>query len=355
MRDDPANHRTARTLIACAAFVIIVAGLRAAAGIVVPFLLALFVAVICAPPLLALQERGLPRWLALTIVISAVVVLFGALGVVLGSSVNEFTARVPSYEARLRSLLDAATGYLVELGVSEEIGEMRSLIDYSALLRFVRNLVAALGSAVTNAFFVLLTTIFILLEATTFRGKLAAATGNPDASATARFETMLTHVRRYLGIKTLTSLATGLLVAGALSIVGVEFVFLWGLLAFLLNFVPSIGSLIAAVPGILQALVQLGWGSALVVAALYLVINLGIGSAIEPRVMGRSVGLSTLVVFVSLVFWGWVLGPVGMLLSVPLTMAVKVALESDPATHGVALFLGPAVEAADSPPKRMPD
>lgn len=349
MTDNPTNPRTVRLLVGGAAFVVIVAGLRAAAGIVVPFLLALFVAVICAPPLFALQERGVPRWLALTIVISAVVVGFGALGVVLGSSVNEFTAKVPSYEVRLRSLLDAATGYLIELGVSDELGEVRSLIDQTAVLRFVRNLVAALGSAVTNAFFVLLTAIFILLEATTFRGKLAAATGNNDAAASARFETMLIHVRRYLGIKTLTSLATGLLVALALSVVGVEFVFLWGLLAFLLNFVPSIGSLIAAVPGILQALVQLGWGSALVVTVLYLVINLGIGSAVEPRVMGRSVGLSTLVVFASLVFWGWVLGPVGMLLSVPLTMAVKVALESDPTTRGAALLLGPAVESGPRP------
>lgn len=343
MPDDPTSHRTFRLLVASAAFVVLVAGLRAAAGIVVPFLLALFVSVICAPPLFALQERGLPRWLALLLVISAVAVLFGGLGVVLGSSVNEFTAKVPSYEVRLRGLIDAATSYLAGLGLRDQIAEARSLVNAGALLGFVRNLVAALGSALTNAFFVLLTTIFILLEATTFRGKLAAATGDPEAS-TARFELILTHVRRYLAIKTLTSLATGLLVAVALSLVGVDFVFLWGLLAFLLNFVPSIGSFIAAVPGVLQALVQLGWGSALVVAALYLVINLGIGSGVEPRVMGRSVGLSTLVVFASLVFWGWVLGPVGMLLSVPLTMAVKVALESDPATRGAAVLLGPAVE-----------
>ncbi len=336
-----------RLLVTAASFVVVVAGLRAAAGIVVPFLLALFVAIICAPPLLALVERGVPRWLALSIVITGVVVLFSVLGIMLGSSVNDFTANLPSYEVRLRQLLDAAVVRLGAFGLDEPVKDVRALINPGALLNLVRTLVSALGGALTNAVFILLTTVFILLEAASFQGKLSALTANPEASL-ARFELMLSNVRRYLAIKTLTSLVTGVLVGVGLELVGVDFAFLWGLLAFLLNFVPSIGSIIAAVPGILQALVQLGWNPAVFVAAIYLGVNLGIGNGIEPRVMGRSVGLSTLVVFASLVFWGWVLGPVGMLLSVPLTMALKIALESDPATHGVAVVLGPAIE----PPPR---
>jgi len=135
--------------------------------------------------------------------------------------------------------------------------------------------------------------------------------------------------------------------------VGVDYPLLWGLLAFLLNFVPNIGSIIAAIPAVIQVLVQLGFSAALVVAGGYLVINILIGTFIEPRYMGRGLGLSTLVVFLSLVFWGWVLGPVGMLLSVPLTITAKIALESHDGTRWVAIMLGPKVEpeiVADSLP-----
>jgi len=112
-------------------------------------------------------------------------------------------------------------------------------------------------------------------------------------------------------------------------------------LAFMLNFVPSIGSVIAAVPAILLTVVQLGFNAALLVAGVFLVINIGISSFVEPRYMGRGLGLSIVVVFVSLVFWGWVLGPVGMLLSVPLTITVKLALDSKPETQKLGRLLGP--------------
>ena len=136
------------------------------------------------------------------------------------------------------------------------------------------------------------------------------------------------------------SLATGVLVAAWLRIVGVDYALLWGLLAFLLNYIPSIGSFIAAVPAVMLAFLQLGPGDGIVTAIGYLVINTVIGNFIEPRVMGEGMGLSTLVVFLSLIFWGWVLGPVGMLLSVPLTMIMKIALEASDETRWIAVLLG---------------
>jgi len=134
---------------------------------------------------------------------------------------------------------------------------------------------------------------------------------------------------------------TGLIIAIAMWIIGVDYPVLWGVLAFMLNFVPNIGSIIAAVPAVLLAMVQLGLPSALVVAAVYVAVNVLIGNIVEPRFMGKGLGLSTLVVFVSLVFWGWVLGPVGMLLSVPLTITVKLALDSKPETQWLGHLLGP--------------
>jgi predicted PurR-regulated permease PerM len=152
-------------------------------------------------------------------------------------------------------------------------------------------------------------------------------------------------VNHYLFIKTWISLLTGL-VAGVLCwAIGVDFPLLWGLLAFLLDYVPNIGSIIAAVPPVLLALVQLGPGQALAVLVGYLIINNVLGNFVEPRFMGEGLGLSSFAVLLSLVFWGWVLGPVGMLLSIPLTMAVKIAMEEQPNMRWISLLLGSGSDA----------
>ena len=183
---------------------------------------------------------------------------------------------------------------------------------------------------------------------------MQAIKGRPDASLN-RWEGFLNDVKQYMAIKTWVSLATGVLAAAWTAVLGVDYPLLWGLLAFALNYVPNIGSIIAAVPAVLLALVQLGLFEALMTAGGYVAVNLVMGNVVEPRFMGRGLGLSTLVVFLSLLFWGWVLGPVGMLLSVPLTITAKIALDSRKETRWIAILLGPekavqpvaAEEAAD--------
>ncbi len=340
-RPQPVN-----ALLAVAAFVVVVAGLKSAVAIANPFLLALFVSIIFAPPLFALQSRGVPTAIALPVVIVAVIVIFLALGALVGTSVTGFTEALPGYQARLSEMGEAALANLESLGLPLSLDEVRNRLDAGAAMGMVGTLVAGLGGVLTNTLLILLTTTFMLLEAAAFKSKLAAIVDDPDASL-ARFDQVRSSVQRYLAIKTGTSLATGVLVGVWLLIVGVDFPLLWALLAFLLNYVPNIGSVIASVPAILLATVQLGWGAAGLTAAGYVAINVAIGSGIEPRLMGRGTGLSTLVVFVSLVFWGWVLGPVGMLLSVPLTMTAKVALEANRDTHWVAVLLGPSPAAAE--------
>lgn len=162
----------------------------------------------------------------------------------------------------------------------------------------------------------------------------------PDSSL-ARLRSVLDNINRYMVLKTLMSLLTGGLIWGWLWYLGLDFAPLWALVAFLFNYVPTIGSIIAAIPAVLLALVQLDVQSALWIAFGYLVVNAVVGAMIEPRFMGQGLGLSTLVVFVSLVFWGWVLGPVGMFLSVPLTMVLKIALDANPQTRPIAIMLGP--------------
>jgi AI-2 transport protein TqsA len=187
-------------------------------------------------------------------------------------------------------------------------------------------------------FFILLTVIFILLEASGFPQKLHDAFPDPERIV-GPFRTFMESVNRYLAIKTLFSLATGIIIWLWLAFLGVDFAPTWGMVAFFLNFVPNIGSIIAAVPAILLAVIQLGVPSALLACLGYAVVNILFGNILEPRFMGRGLGLSTLVVFISLIFWGWVLGTIGMVLSVPLTMIVKIALASDEDTRWIAIML----------------
>ena len=205
-------------------------------------------------------------------------------------------------------------------------------------------LLNSLKDVLTNTFLIIFTMVFILLEASTVETKVAAAFGRSTQSLQGprRF---LANLGSYLGIKTVVSIATGL-AAGLLTwALGVDFPLLWAMLAFLLNYIPTIGSIIAAVPAILVALVQLGPGEASATAVGFIVINLVFGNIVEPRLMGYGVGISPLVVFIGLFFWGWVFGPVGMLLSVPLTMTLKLALESDRRTRWIAILIGSESDA----------
>lgn len=333
------SNKATGILIAFASLVVIIAGLRASQALLVPFLLAFFISIICAGPFYWLRQRRIPAILALLIVISTV--MLGGLLVltVIGTSVNDFTNQIPQYEQQLRQQTLKLFDWLEQYGIHIS---RQLLIDHfnpGSVMQSAAKMLAAAGGVLTNSFLILITVIFILFEAAGMPNKLRAALTDADTSL-ASFEKFSTSVRKYLVIKTLISILTGVLVAAGLLIIGLDYAILWGLIAFMLNYVPNIGSIIAAIPAVLLAIVQLGTLQAIFVASLYLVINVVMGNAVEPRLMGRSLGLSPLVVFISLVFWGWVLGPVGMLLSVPLTMIMKIALEVNPSTRWLAIILG---------------
>jgi len=331
--------KTSQILVTMAAFVVVVAGMSAAKVVLVPFLLAAFIAIITAPALFWLQRKGFPAWLALLIVVLGV--LFVALLMVglVGSSVKDFTRDLPVYEAKLKQQTALITSWLERLGVDVSGLSLTEIFDPGAAMKLVATLLNSLGNVLANGFLILMTVIFILLEASGFPAKLRAVLGGPDASLV-RFDSFMSNVKHYMAIKTLVSLATGILVAVWLTVIGVDYPLLWGFLTFALNYVPNIGSIIAAVPAVLLALIQIGFVGSLLALAGYMAINLLMGSVVEPRFMGRGLGLSTLVVFLSLLFWGWILGPVGMLLSVPLTITAKIALDSRDDTRWIAMLLG---------------
>jgi len=266
--------------------------------------------------------------------------LFGAL---IGPSLNDFLSSLPDYQERLSTHIAASISWLREKGVNIPAEEVSGAFHPGWVMNLAGGIFSALSSVLTNAFLILLAVVFILLEVADFPKKLRLVLKNPERSLST-IEKFSQDAKRYLVIKTLISAAEALVIWLWLLILGVDYPVLWGTLVFLLNYVPNIGSIIAALPAVLLALVQLGVGSALLTALGFVVANVVLGNLIEPKLMGKGLSLSTLVVFLSMVFWGWVLGPIGMILSVPMTSLVKIALESYEETRGLAIMLGSDTE-----------
>lgn len=337
MGGEPA--RGSHILISLAAFVIIVAGMREAQPLLVPFLLSVFIAIIVMPALSYLTQRRVPTMLAILLIALLITAIGLLLGGLVGKSVDAFSSQLPLYQEKLRLLTTSVSQWLASKGVHISTQSVSALLDPSQALSMAAKGLTSLTGLLTNTLLILLTVIFLLLESSDIPGKLRLILQDPERSYP-HFEHFLGTIKHYMWIKSATSFLTGVSVALMLWALGVDFPLLWGMVAFFLNFVPNIGSLIAAIPAILLALVQLGTSSALWVTIGYLVINNLVGNVIEPRYMGRGLGLSALVVFLSLVFWGWVLGTIGMFLSVPLTMTLKIALDSNEETRWIAILLG---------------
>ena len=331
---------SAGRVVSFAAVIIIIYGLQMAKALLVPFLVAVFLALITVRPMLWMQSKRVPGILAALTIVSTIMLILAVLAAILGTSIGDFTAALPSYQERLDVMIQGAVDFASKhLEGDDAIQSLSDMIDPGWAMGLAATILNALKDVLTNIFLIFFTMVFILLEASTAETKVTAAFGRSDESI-ARLGVFLANLGNYLGIKTIVSLATGLL-AGLLTwSIGVDFPLLWAMLAFLLNYVPTIGSIIAAVPAVLLALVQLGPSEASATALGFAGINVVFGNFLEPRLMGYGVGISPLVVFIGLIFWGFIFGPVGMLLSVPLTMTLKMSMESDERTRWIAILLG---------------
>ena len=327
-----------QVLLVLASLTVVIAGLKAASSIVVPLLMAIFLAIISAAMLQWLQRRGLPLWAAMTLVLLLLASTLVTLGSLIGASINQFSSALPRYEAQLSSLITQATAWLGGLGIKLPAGGVTELFDPAGAAKLLGRLLSGFGGLLANSMLIILTVLFLMVESTSLPEKLRSISQNPDKTL-GDLATFMKSVNHYLVIKAAMSLITGLAIALYLTILGVDFAIVWGSLAFFMNFVPYIGSIIAAIPAVTLTLLDAGPVVALSVAAGFVVVNVIVGNVLEPRYMGKGLGLSTLVVFLSLLFWGWVFGPVGMFLSTPLTMIVKIALENDPRSRWISVLL----------------
>lgn len=329
-----------RTALLAAASVGVLWGLRWAQSVIIPVLVAALIATLAEPVVSWLQRHWVPRPGAVIVVVLGLLVLLLGVPALLAGSVDRFTSQAPHYEARIRAMVDSSMDGLEWIGVDTEPLKGGGTFSPSAVIGFLADNLKALGRCLSSLFTALLILVAMLLEVPAVTPKLVSILP-ASSNVVERAAEVTAQVRRHFGVKTVVSLATGISVAALTALIGLEFPLVWGLIAYLLNYIPVIGSLAAALPAILLALVQSGIGMAALVAVAYLGVNVLFGNVIEPLLMGRTLGLSTLAVFLSVVFWGWLWGPAGALLSALLTIVVKSACERIPGLEWFAVVLGP--------------
>ncbi|MDW7691135.1 AI-2E family transporter [Flammeovirgaceae bacterium SG7u.111] len=330
-------------IITLAALVIITAGMIAAKSIFISILLSVFISVILAKPVVWLSRKKIPDTVAIIIVLIGLLLIILGFGGIVGRTVKKFSEDAPMYEDKLNELLSGTISWLNNWGFSVSTDQISSFVDPGKVLGFTTSAIGEFGGVLANSFEVFIIVIFILLELQAFSNKAKYINKTHDVPLSKLLEVGYS-IRNYLWIKTLTSLLTGVLIYVWLLIIGVEYALLWGLLAFLLNYIPNIGSIIAAVPTMLLALIISGPTALLLTLVGYFAVNMIVGNIVEPKIMGKGLGLSTLVVFLSLITWGFIFGTVGMFLSVPLTMTIKIMLEENPNTRWIAVMLGTGKE-----------
>ncbi len=340
MFEQPQISPGVRVLLIAACLIVVVAGLRLAAGILVPLAAAVFIAIISLPALTWFRRREIPPGVAILVIFLLNAAILSFLGWIVVRSATEMTAALPYYLERFYEIEASLIGMLQGWGIQIAAVPYADLVQPERVFGLVTSVLLGAAGAVSTALLVLLFLIFMLTEAAGLPGKMRAAFGE-SAGDLARFAPIVEQVQQYLALKTLISLATGMLIGLAALLLGVDFPLFWGLLAFLLNYIPNIGSILAAIPAVAVAMLQLGLWPALAFAAAFIAVNVVLGGILEPAMMGRRLGLSTLVVILSLVFWGWVWGLIGMILSLPLTMTAKIAMENTRDLRWVAVLLGP--------------
>ncbi len=348
MPEDTTKSSMLHYLLGGASLVIIIAGIWFAQKILVTLLLAVFIAAVLTPLVQWMQRKGIPTAVALVIVVAAITGLMLGVGMMVAPSVQDMNKMLGGHQVQtqLNTQVDSMLVSVRSLGIDIPLNarELMSVdFDSADYNKLVQQLLVEIGNLLKNTLLILIVVIFMLLEAALFPAKLRSVLDDPNDSLK-NLRVIMDNIRRYMAIKTLTSLLTGLMVTALLWFLDVQYPLLWGLVAFMFNYVPNIGSILAAIPAVLLALLTQDVSTAVWTAIGYLAINMTISYAIEPRFMGQGLGLSTLVVFLSLVFWGSVLGPVGMLLSAPLTMVVKIVLEGFDESRWIAVLLGTRVQ-----------
>jgi predicted PurR-regulated permease PerM len=347
----------ARLLLTVASTVVVLAGMRAAAPVLGPIFIALLISIAWSPGSIWLRSRGWPGPVA-----ALTGIVLGVIGIALfvllvWTSLVQLQDRLPEYQPRVEALMGEITARLAAFNVdtsrirSAEIFQPGAIVGYA--LRFIRRLTETAG----NISVLVLLMAFMMIEGVRYPQKLRDALASSSV-AVERANQFGDSMRSYVVINSIFGLVAAVVNTALLLVLGVDFAVLWGVLSFLLSFVPNVGFLIALVPPTLLALLQFGLGRAIIVAGGFIVINFFVDSVVKPRFVGESLDLSPLVVVISLIFWGWLLGPLGALLAVPLSIGARFLLESFEESRWLAHLMsdrGPSVTEVQSRPPIVGD
>jgi AI-2 transport protein TqsA len=333
-------------VLGLAAATIAVGGIREISGLLAPIFLALVLVVAVHPVRGWIERLGLPGWIGTVASIVAVYLILLGLTLSLVVAGARFAALLPGYQDEFTGVVSDTRAGLAELGVDEEqLQSIFSGFDLGRLSGVVTSILSSMVDVLSNLFLIVTLLLFLCMDAAWFPARLDAVRGERGQVAEA-FESFARGTRRYLVVSTIFGLIVAVLDAIALWLLGVPAPVLWGLLAFITNYIPNIGFVIGLVPPAALALLEGGPGLMLAVIAVYCVLNVLIQTIIQPRFVGDAVGLSTSLTFLSLVFWAWTLGALGALLAIPLSLLAKALLvDVDP----YARWLSPLISNKDSP------
>jgi predicted PurR-regulated permease PerM len=331
-------------LLGLAATTVTVAGMRGVSGILAPAFFALMLAVTADPLRGLLERRGMARWLATIIaliVVYAVLLLLCFSMVIAGA---RFAALIPTYADEFAAVVADVTRALGDLGVTAtQVEALSDALDLSQVAGLITELFAAILSLASDLFFIVTLILFMGVDARGFAEHLTRIRGERPAFVVAMVS-FASGTRRYLLVSTAFGLIVAVIDTVVLWALDVPEPMVWGLLAFITNYVPNIGFILGLVPPSILALLEGGPGLMLAVIAAYCVINVVIQSFIQPKVVGDAVGLSASMTFLSLVVWTWILGPLGAILAIPLSLLVKaLMIDVDPGTRWVSGLIGSPV------------
>ncbi|QCI28133.1 AI-2E family transporter [Caminibacter pacificus] len=318
-----------------AASIIIILGLKFLSPVLIYLILSLFLTVLIYPIIEFFEKRGFHILIVYSIVAVMVVLIFGGMFLVMTSSLKEFLNNAAFYQEKLGRMFSDVNNYLNTYGIKFDIASIN-------IIPIIKSFLAKAGGIVSGFLVVFIGVSFMIFETKNFGKKLVYISKNKET-----FKLFFKNTQKYFIIKTFTSALTGVLIALILIVFKVPYAFLFGIMAFVFNFIPVIGSIIAAIPAVLIALITYDIKIALYVTIGYLIVNNLVSNVIEPKIMGDGLDLSPAVVFFSLLFWGWVFGIVGMFLAAPLTMTLKLALLSSEKTKWLGILLSNKIRRID--------
>jgi AI-2 transport protein TqsA len=326
------------TLVVGASLVVIVAGMRAASPFLSPLLLALFLAVLLYPAYQWLLGRGIPTWLTVSLMVCGVTLIGVGLIALLWVSVEQLRSNLVFYTIRLVNQRTLFEEWLSALGVDAPALVSQELLNRQMLFSTAASLLTNLGALLFTSFFVLVTTVFLLLQTTHLSERLGREFG-PASFLSTQVGQIAQRVAHFFSIRVRVNLIVATGITLWLLILGVDLALLWGLLAFFFGFIMYVGLGIAAIPPTLLALAESGVLWAVLVVLGVIVINVGVENVLAPAMMAQGLNLAPAVALASLVFWSWVLGPLGFILAIPLTVIVVMILASNPETHWLVVLL----------------